>query len=107
MTRELRWTERATEQLAVIAEYISITSPVYAEQVVEHIASRFEQVLAFPESGRNVPEAREGEPLRELIERPYRLVYAIRPDAIEVIAIPHGRQDFPRELQSSAPRGAS
>ena len=71
MTRKLRWTERATEQLAVIAEYISITSPVYAEQVVERLAKRLEQVQVFPESGRAVPEARQGEPLRELIERPY------------------------------------
>ena len=107
MTRELRWTERATEQLAVIAEYISLTSPVYAEQVVERIGYRFEQVRAFPESGRTIPEAREGEPLRELIERPYRLVYAVRPNAIEVIAILHGRQDFPGELQGGAPLSAS
>jgi plasmid stabilization system protein ParE len=47
VTLQLRWTERATEQLAVIAEYISITSPVYAEQVVDRIARRFEQVQAF------------------------------------------------------------
>lgn len=70
MKRELRWTERATEQLAVIAEYISITSPVYAEQIVERIAKRLEQAQVFPESGRVVPEARSGESLRELIERP-------------------------------------
>jgi hypothetical protein len=33
--RPLRWTEHAVSQLAAIAEYISLDSPVYAEQVVE------------------------------------------------------------------------
>ncbi len=107
MIRELRWTERATDQLAVIAEYISITSPVYAEQVVERIAKRFQQAQSFPDSGRAVPEARPGEPLRELIETPYRLVYAVRPEAIEVIAVLHGRQDFPATLQGNPSHGAS
>ena len=107
MTRKLRWTERATEQLAVIAEYISITSPVYAEQVVDRISKRFEQAQRFPESGRAVPEARADEPFRELIERPYRLVYAVLPDAIEVIAVLHGRQDFPAGLQGQPGQPAS
>lgn len=62
MKRELRWTERATEQLAGIAEQISLTSPIYADQVVERIAKRFEQAQVYPESGRIVPEARPGEP---------------------------------------------
>jgi len=103
----LRWTERATEQLAVIAEYISITSPVYAEQVVERIAERFGQVQVFPESGRVPPEARQGESLRELIEPPYRLIYALRVDSIEVVAIVHGRQDFLSAVPSRASHDAS
>ena len=107
MRLELRWTERATEQLAVITEYISITSPVYAEEVVERIAKRFEQVQVFPESGRVLPEAHPGESLRELIERPYRLIYALHEASVEVVAIVHGRQDFPRAGQGSAPQGAS
>jgi plasmid stabilization system protein ParE len=36
----LRWTEQATQQLEAIAEYISVSSPVYAEQVVERIVAR-------------------------------------------------------------------
>jgi toxin ParE1/3/4 len=104
---ELRWTERATEQLAVIAEYISLTSPVYAELVVERIAKRFEQAQVFPESGRRVPEARAGEPLRELIESPYRLIYAHHAESIEVVAIVHGRQHFQASIAPSSVPGAS
>jgi plasmid stabilization system protein ParE len=31
--------------------------------------------------------------LRELVEPPYRIIYRIYPDAVEVLAIAHGRQD--------------
>ena len=50
------WTETALEHLAGIRQYISQTSPIYAEQVVRRILERGKQLEAFPESGRVVPE---------------------------------------------------
>ena len=97
MTLELRWTEQATNQLGAIAEYISLASPAYAEQVVDRLVSRLQQAQEFPESGRSVPEAGVLD-LRELVERPYRIIYRARPSAIEVIAILHGRQAVPAHL---------
>ena len=93
--RPLRWTEHAVSQLAAIAEYISADSPVYAEQVVEQIVRRLAQAQAFAESGRVVPEVGR-EDVRELIEAPYRLIYRVRADALEVLAILHARQEFGR-----------
>jgi addiction module RelE/StbE family toxin len=93
VTLVLRWTEHAANQLGAIAEYISVSSPVYAEQVVARIVVRLTQAQAFPESGRQVPEARDPH-IREFIESPYRLIYRIREDTIEVIAVVHGRQDL-------------
>lgn len=40
MTHRLRWTEPAVGQLGAIAEYISLSSPIYAEQVVERVVLR-------------------------------------------------------------------
>ena len=97
MSLELRWTEHAVNQLGAIAEYISLASPVYAEQVIERIVGRLRQAQEFPESGRRLSEAPDAG-LRELIESPYRLIYRVTPSAIEVIAIVHGRQDLLREL---------
>jgi toxin ParE1/3/4 len=97
VSRELRWTEQAVDELGAIAEYISLASPVYAEQVIERIVLRLRQAQAFPESGRRVPEASASE-VRELIESPYRILYRAMPTAIEVIAIVHGRQDLPPHL---------
>ena len=93
MTRPLRWTEQAVTQLGAIAEYIAVSSPVYAEQVVDRVVGRLEQARRFPDSGRVVPEY-EAPDVRELLEFPYRLIYRVRADAVEVLAIVHGRRDL-------------
>ena len=106
MSLPLRWTEQAAEQLGSIAEYISLTSPVYAEQVVDRIVLRLRQAQDFPESGRHVPEAGQLE-VREVIERPYRLLYRVRPTVIEVLAIVHARQDLGAALSGGLPGAAT
>ena len=78
-------------QLAALAEYISLDSPFYAEQVVDRVVARLEQARRHPASGRIVPESGR-EDVRELIEPPYRLVYRVQADAVEVLSILHGRQ---------------
>lgn len=40
-----------------------------------------------------VPEYEHPE-VRELLEFPYRLIYRVRTDAIEVLSIAHGRQQL-------------
>jgi plasmid stabilization system protein ParE len=97
VTLALRWTEHAVGQLGAIAEHISLVSPVYAEQIVDRIAQRFHQAQAFPESGRRVAETATLD-IREFVEFPYRLIYRVRDDAVEVVAIIHGRQDLVTHL---------
>ena len=99
MSLALRWTEHAVSQLGAIAEHISLVSPIYAEQTVDRIVLRLRQAQTFPESGRRVPEATTLD-IRELIEFPYRLIYRIQAETVEILAIIHGRQD----LQSHLPR---
>lgn len=106
MSLPLRWTEQAAEQLGSIAEYISLTSPVYAEQVVDRIVLRLRQAQDFPESGRRVPEAGELD-VREVIERPYRLLYRVRPTVVEVLAIVHARQELGAALSGGLPGAAT
>lgn len=99
MSLQLRWTEHAVNQLAAIAESIGVVSPVYAEQTIDRIVLRLQQALEFPESGRHVPEAPALD-IRELIEFPYRLIYRVHGETIEILAVIHGRQD----LHSHLPR---
>ena len=94
MSLQLRWTEQAVTQLGAIAECISLSSPMYAEQIVERIPMRLRQVQKFPACGRQVPEAGNPE-IRQLVESPYRIVYRASHDTIEILAIVHGRQDLP------------
>jgi plasmid stabilization system protein ParE len=91
VSRELRWTEQAVAQLAAIVEYISVSSPVYAEHLVNRIVARLDQAVVYPESGRAAPEASTPD-IRELLERPYRLMYRVRETRIEVIAVVHERR---------------
>ena len=85
------WTETALDHLAGIKQYISQTSQIYAEQVVRRIIDRGKQLEAFPESGREVPEV--GKPdVREVMELPYRVIYRVKRDRVEVVAVVHERR---------------
>lgn len=44
-----------------------------------------------------VPEYEEPE-VREVIERPYRIIYRIKPDQIDILAVVHSAQMLPPEL---------
>ncbi len=85
----VHWTDNALSHLLDIYEYISQNSPFYAQRMVDRLTKRSEQIASFPMSGRNVPEY-PGEDIRELIEKPYRIIYRIKPDQIDVLAVVHG-----------------
>jgi toxin ParE1/3/4 len=88
------WTETAQNQLHAIYEYIAQDSEVYAQRVVDRLTRRSEQIAAFPQSGRKVPEM-DVPDIREVIEGPYRLIYLIKQDGIHVLAVIHGAQQAP------------
>ena len=87
------WTEPAFNQLKSIHKYISQTSVEYADRMVDRITRRSVQIAEHPLSGRVVPEFGSGQ-VREIIERPYRIIYHILPDQIEVLSVLHGAQDL-------------
>jgi plasmid stabilization system protein ParE len=83
---EVRWTERAVEDLAAIKAFISQESPAYALAVVGRLYQAVGQLAQFPDSGRIVPEQARSE-IRELVRPPYRIVYRRRPDLVEVLLV--------------------
>jgi plasmid stabilization system protein ParE len=52
----IRWTEQAVRNLEDIKSFISNDSPAYALAVVRKLYLAVDQLEAFPDSGRNVPE---------------------------------------------------
>jgi toxin ParE1/3/4 len=76
-----------------IYEYVAHDSKPYAECLIDKLTRRSEQIAAFPLSGRTVPEYRD-ESIREVIERPYRIIYRIKADQIDILAVVHGAQEL-------------
>ena len=91
MKREVLWSPIAVGHLESIARYVAQTSPLYADRLVDRILSHTDQVGAFPESGRRVPEARD-EDIREVFEGSYRIMYYVQATRVDVIAVVHARQ---------------
>jgi toxin ParE1/3/4 len=93
----VHWTNNAIDHLVNIYEHIALNSPTYAKQMVDRITRRLEQISDQPLSGRKVPEY-EAEDIRELIEKPYRIIYRIKSDQIDVLAVIHGVRLLPEEI---------
>ena len=87
------WTETAVNHLSAIYNYISQNSPQYAQRLVERLTRRSEQIANFPFSGRLVLEF-ETEQMREVIEGSYRIIYYIKPEQIDVIAVLHAARNI-------------
>jgi addiction module RelE/StbE family toxin len=90
---KVHWTETAEGHLDAIYAYIAQDSPRYALRLVDRLTRRSRQIADFPLSGRKVPEY-EMDQIREVIEGPYRIIYYIKPDQIDVLAVVHGSQDI-------------
>jgi len=82
------WTDTAKHNLRTIHDYIAQNSPAYAKRMVDRLTRRSKQIGTFPLSGRVVPEFDVGQ-IREVLERPYRIIYHIRPDHVDVIGVVH------------------
>ena len=91
------WTEEAQAHLDGIYQYIARDAPLYAKQTVDKLTRRSEQLMVHPHSGRIVPEY-ENKQVRELIVFPYRLVYRIKRDRLDILAVFHGAQQLPDAL---------
>src|ERR1700733_8622392 len=82
------WSDRALKSLAKTHSYISRDSEKRAHEVVDRILRRGDQLGAFPYSGRISPVP--GLNVREIVENPYRIIYRVKDDAVEVIEVLHG-----------------
>ena len=89
---KVHWTDTAQQHLEAIYRYIAQDSPVYAKRMVDRLTRRSRQIAEFPLSGRTVPEY-EMSQIREVLEGSYRIIYYIKPEQIDVLAVLHGAQD--------------
>lgn len=86
---ELIWSPRSVQDLEDICAYIANDSLHYARIFAQKVHATIENLTNFPNSGRMVPEYQR-EDIREHIMQNYRIVYRVKPKAVEIVAIVHG-----------------
>ena len=89
MAKRIIWSPKAADNLIEICNFIGEDSEFYARLFAQRIIDEIEQIPVFPKAGRVVPEYQQ-ESLRERIFQSYRIVYRIKSDTIEIVAIVHG-----------------
>jgi addiction module RelE/StbE family toxin len=89
MARKVVWTDPAWEDLEAAAEYIARDSEAYAAAFVEEIKAAATSLSEMPERGQIVPQIGDAS-IRELLVRPYRLVYQLTEQQVRILAIIHG-----------------
>jgi addiction module RelE/StbE family toxin len=95
---KVHWTDTAEGHLDALYAYIAQDSPEYAKRMVDRLTRRSQQIADFPFSGRRVPEY-DIDQIREVIEGPYRIIYHIKPDQIDVLAVIHGAMNVLRSSE--------
>ncbi len=94
---KVQWTYRSVRHLVEIYEYIAQDSPLYAKRIVDRLTRRSEQIGTYPKSGRKVPEY-ERDDIREVIEGRYRIIYRIKPDQVDILAVIHCARIPPSDI---------
>jgi toxin ParE1/3/4 len=90
------WSPRAIEHLAHLRAYIARDNPRAANRIASALLEVVDRLAEMPNLGR--PGRVTG--TRELVVpgTPYVIPYRLRGDRLEVIAVLHARQKWPKQL---------
>src|SRR4051812_30998139 len=97
------WTDPALERLQGVCESLAENSPAKAAEVREHILAVIRHLEHSPLMGRVVPEYQR-EDIRELIVKPYRVLYRVHGEDCLIQGVFHSKQNltahfFPDDLE--------
>ena len=96
MAYKLSWSPAARDDLHDIMLFIARDNPDRAMAFGFELISETDRLQIFPESGRVVPEYRN-QAIREIILRPYRIVYRIDHERrlCEMVRVWHSARGIP------------
>ena len=94
---KVHWTDRAKARLRRIAEHIGEQRPKAVEPMITRIVEHSGRLEDLSHIGRAVPEYAQPD-LREVLERPYRIIYRVGAERIDVITVMHYRELLPDDL---------
>jgi toxin ParE1/3/4 len=95
---KVHFTTAAVEQLDGIYAYIAADSVKYAQQVIDRILEKANNVALFPQAAAVVPEYSRPD-VREVFAYHYRIIYLILPEQIDVLAVVHGAKPLPPRVE--------
>ena len=94
------WTPEARMRLKEIQDFIiGQDAPQAANRVVTTLLSRTRQLETAPLSGRKISDYPDDE-LRELLEQPYRIIYRVTEQQLEILTVMHYRQLLPSTMKA-------
>ena len=90
----MQWTPEAEFDAATIVDYFN--DAINAEKVIVQFGKQANSLHQLPERKRIVPELRQIGVLhyRELLHKPWRMIYAIREREVWTMAVVDGRRDL-------------
>jgi toxin ParE1/3/4 len=88
----------AEADLAAISLFIAEHSVKRARAFVQRLREKARILESSPLAGRARPEL--GPDLRGLLERPYLLIYQVKDDVVEIVAVVHSSRDLPAALSA-------
>ena len=90
------WSPRAIEHLAHLRAYVARDNPKAANRIASALLEAVEHLAHLPNLGR--PGRVAG--TRELVvpRTPYIIPYRLKGDRLEVVAVLHARQKWPKQL---------
>jgi toxin ParE1/3/4 len=88
------WSETALARLQQLHDYIARDQPINARRVIQRLLNKEPHLAAQPRNCRMVPEYDDPD-LRELIVAPYRIIFHIESDAIQVLTVRHSAEMLP------------
>ena len=96
MAFQIVWSEQARDDLHSIVLFIAQDNPSVAESFGYQLMSKVDVLAQFPQFGRVVPEEND-ETIREIIFRPYRIIYKVLTEkqTVAIARIWHGARGEP------------
>jgi toxin ParE1/3/4 len=92
----LRWTERAFKNLETIVVYVAEDSPKAATDLAAKIHTSVQGLKAHPQIGR-LGRCRGTHELI-VVGTPFIVAYRIKGEHVEILAVLHGAQKWPRSF---------
>lgn len=93
----VKWTPGAKADVLNLVAYISQDRPDAARRMAAKLRAAASSLRGLPEMGRMVPEFDEPS-IRELVVRPYRLVYRVKEEFVDILAVVHSRRAMTEAL---------